>query len=108
MPFVRLHLVEQPPNVVLHGVRNEPRLALHPEPDLGGKFGGDEKFGEAEVGDEFEAGVVHHDVDRASTAAFEDVSHLIDVVDEDEGLEGGQLLGGVTGGRVSRPCIAYE
>ena len=71
-PFVVLHLVQQPPDVVLHGVRNEPGLALDPQPDLRGQLGGNYEFGETEVGDELEAGVVHHDVYRASPiAAFE-------------------------------------
>ena len=74
---------------MLHGIRHEPRLAFHPEPNFCGQICGNDEFGEAQVRDEFEAGVVHHNIYRVPAAADEGVPNIIDIVDQDERLKGG-------------------
>ena len=68
-----LELVQRPVYVLLHGVRHEPRDGLDPEPDLGGHPGGHQEVGEGEVGDQLQADIVHHDVDRAEESKAENI-----------------------------------
>ena len=86
---VCFHLSQEPLNVMLHGIRHEPRLAFHSEPNFRGQICGNDELSEAQVRDEFEAGVVHHNIYPVPAPAFEGVPNIIDIVDQDERLEGG-------------------